>query len=112
MGGGGGGIIFRCHILLCFEKTHLMLCNTLNCTIQRYCNSTCEDTISAINVLLDNIFVRFGNKVFRQTVGIFMGTNCVPIIAGLFLFCFESPLMTELKKVCLSTHLLVYLKGH
>jgi len=30
------------------------------------------------NCLLD-IFVRFGNTVFRQIIGIPMGTNCAPL---------------------------------
>ena len=46
-----------------------------------------------INFLLDNIFVCFGNKVFRQIVGIPMGTNCAPLIADLFLYCYESQFM-------------------
>ena len=36
--------------------------------------------------LLDNIFIRFGTKRFRQTIGIPMGTNCAPLVADLFLF--------------------------
>ena len=32
-------------------------------------------------IFLDNIFVRFRSKVFRQIVGIPMGTNCAPFIA-------------------------------
>ena len=50
-----------------------------------------------INFLL-NIFVRFGNKVFRQIVGIPMGTNCAPLIADLFLYCYESQFMAKLQK--------------
>ena len=61
-----------------------------------------------INFLLDNIFVRFGNKVFCQIVGIPMGINCVPLIADLFLYCYESQFMANSKKICLSTHVLVY----
>ena len=38
--------------------------------------------------LLDNIFIRFGTKLYRQ-VGIPMGTNCTPLVADLFLFCYE-----------------------
>ena len=38
---------------------------------------------------LDNIYVRFGSKLYRQNVGIPMGTNCVPHVANLFLFCYE-----------------------
>jgi len=36
----------------------------------KYYNWTCQDMIYAVNVLLDKIFVRSGNKVFRQIVGI------------------------------------------
>ena len=37
--------------------------------------------------LLDNIFIRFGTKLYRKVVGIPMGTNCAPLLADLFLFC-------------------------
>ena len=47
----------------------------------------------ALRYLLDNIFIRFGTKLCRQIVGIPMGTNCVPLIADLFLFCFERDCM-------------------
>ena len=35
---------------------------------------------------LDNIYIRFGSKFYRQIVGIPMGTNCAPLVADLFLF--------------------------
>ena len=54
--------------------------------------------IEALNFLLDNIYVRFGDKVYRQVVGIPMGTNCAPLIADLFLYCYESQFMTKLSK--------------
>ena len=44
----------------------------------------------------DNIFIRFGTKVYRQIVGIPMGTNCAPLIADLFLCCYERNFMTSL----------------
>ena len=40
----------------------------------------------ALHYLLDNIFIRFGWKLYRQIVGIPMGTNCAPHVADLFLF--------------------------
>ena len=43
----------------------------------------------ALHYLLDNIFIRFGSKLYRQIVGIPMGTNCAPLVADLFLFCYE-----------------------
>ena len=36
------------------------------------------------NRLLDNIYIRFGTKSYRQIVGIPMGTNCAPLLADLF----------------------------
>ena len=31
-------------------------------------------------------FIRFGTKLYRQTVCIPLGTNCAPLVAELFLF--------------------------
>ena len=36
--------------------------------------------------LIDNIYIRYGDNVFKQIVGIPMGTNCSPILANLYLF--------------------------
>ena len=36
--------------------------------------------------------------VYQQIVGIPMGTNCAPLIADLFLFCYESDFMSYLHK--------------
>ena len=44
----------------------------------------------------DNIFIRFGTKLSRQVVGIPMGTNCAPLVADLFLFCYERGFMMSL----------------
>ena len=38
--------------------------------------------------LLDNVFIRFETKLYRQTIGIPMGTNCAPLVADLFLVSF------------------------
>ena len=37
----------------------------------------------------DNNNIRFDNKLCRQIVSIPMGTNCAPLVADLFLFCYE-----------------------
>ena len=44
---------------------------------------------------MDNIDIRFGNKLYRQMVGIPIGTNCAPLVADLFLFCYERDFMTS-----------------
>ena len=61
--------------------------------------------MEAVNILLDNIYVRFGNKVYRQVVGISMGTNCAPLITDLFWYCYESQFMTKLSKDPSKLHL-------
>jgi hypothetical protein len=38
----------------------------------------------------DNIVVIFGGRVFQQTIGIPMGTNCVPLLTDLFLYSYEA----------------------
>ena len=43
-------------------------------------------------------FIRFGTKVYRQTIGILMGTNCAPRVADLFLFCYERDFMKSLSR--------------
>ena len=50
----------------------------------------------ALHYLLDNIFIRFGSKLYRQIVCIPMGTNCAPLVADLFLFCYERDFMLSL----------------
>ena len=50
----------------------------------------------ALHYLLDNIFIRFGSKLYKQIVGIPMGTNCAPLVADLFLFCYERDFMLSL----------------
>ena len=42
------------------------------------------------------MYIRFGTKLYRQIVGIPMGTNCAPFVADLFLFCYERDFMKNL----------------
>ena len=48
--------------------------------------------------LIDNIYVRFGSSVFRQVIGIPMGTNSAPLLADLFLHTFEYDFMVKTMK--------------
>ena len=50
----------------------------------------------ALHYLLDNISIRFGSKLYRHIVGIPMGTNSAPLVADLFLFCYERDFMLSL----------------
>ena len=48
--------------------------------------------------MVDNIYVRFGGQLFRQTVGIPVGTNCAPLLADLFICSYENEFSDELIK--------------
>ena len=63
-----------------------------------YKSWTCNELCMAITFLIDNIFVEFDNRIYRQVIGIPMGTNCAPLIADLFLFCQERNFMDRLVK--------------
>jgi hypothetical protein len=43
-----------------------------------------------LEFLIDNIFAMFGGRVFQQTVGIPMGTNCASLLANLLLCSYEA----------------------
>ena len=51
-----------------------------------------------IEFLVDNIYVKFGGQLFRQMVGIPMGTNCAPLMADLFLYSYENEFLDKLLK--------------
>ena len=57
---------------------------------------SCQNICDALSFLLDNICIRFGTKLYRQIVGIPMGTNCAPLIADLILSCYERDFMKDL----------------
>ena len=96
-----------------FEKSgcDYICCNSFksffsNDTYKNYTNFTCLECINALEFLLDNIFVRFGNTIYRQIIGIPMGTNCAPLIADLFLYCYESQFMAKIYKDPNKEHLI------
>ena len=81
------------------ENTHYLACNE-KCaffTSDVYNNHnlwSCQKVCDTLVYLLDNTFIRFGTKLYRQTIGIPMETNCVSLVADSFLFCYERDLMS------------------
>ena len=57
-----------------------------------------EMLIAYVEYLIDNIYVSIGNRVYRQCIGIPMGTDCAPLVANLFLFYYEYKYMRNLIK--------------
>ena len=54
--------------------------------------------------LIDNVYVKVGNNVYWQNIGIPMGTYCAPQLANLYLFYYEYSYMRSLLKanLCLA----------
>ena len=63
---------------------------------KRYKLWSCQKMCDALHYLLANTFIRFGLKLYRQIVGIPMGTNCAPLVADLFVFSYERDFMFSL----------------
>ena len=55
-----------------------------------------------LDFLVDNIFVVFVGKVFQQTVGIPMGTNCAPLLADIFLYSYQGITLVHTKRISYS----------
>ena len=52
---------------------------------------------SLVSFLVSNTFLLVGNTIYRQTVGIPMGTNCAPVLANLFLFFYENAYISRIQ---------------
>ena len=81
------------------EGSLCLVCNNKNDFFtseqpKRYKLWSCQKMCDALHYLLDNI--NFCSKLYRQIVGISMGTNCAPLPADLFLFCYEGDFMLSL----------------
>ena len=57
-----------------------------------------SNVCDALVYILENIFIRFGTKLYRQTIDIPMGTYCAPLVTDLFLFCHERDFMKSLSR--------------
>ena len=44
------------------------------------------------------MYIKFCSKLYRQIVGIPTGTNCAPLVADLFVFCYERDFMLSLSE--------------
>ena len=87
------------------EDSFYIACNDRNAfftsdAVRNYNLWSCQKMCEALTFLLDNtcIYIRFGFELYRQIVGIFMGTNCAPLVADLFQFCYERDFMLSLSE--------------
>ena len=84
------------------EGSLYIACNDKNAfftdAVRNYNLWSCQKVCEALTFLLDNVYIRFGSKLYRQIVGIPLGTNCAPLVADLFLFCYERDFMLSLSE--------------
>ena len=80
----GYGTGKECELVIVFECWDLPVSFTSGDT-KRYKLWSCQNVCEALIYLLDNIYIRFGTKLYRQIVGIPMGTNCAPLVADCFI---------------------------
>ena len=64
--------VFRasCNFVICVPYRDLF------CLCYYYC----------LNEVVDNIYIRFGIKLYRQSVGILICTTCAPLVADFILY--------------------------
>ena len=84
------------------EGSRYIACNDRNafftCNAARNYNLwSSQKVCEALTFLLDNIYIRFGSKLYRQIVGILMRSNCAPFVADLF-SCYERDFMLSLSE--------------
>ena len=56
------------------------------------------NTLPMTEFLMDNVYVVFGGQLFRQIVGIVMGTICAPLLHDSFSYSFENEFLDKLVK--------------
>ena len=85
------------------EGSLYIACNDRNSfftsdAVRNYNLWSCQKVCEALTFLLDNMYIRFGSKLYRQIVGIPMGTNCTPLVDDLFMFCYGRDFMLSLSQ--------------
>ena len=66
------------------EGSHNLACNEKRAFSEQFkiydlCSR--QKVFDALHYLLDNLFIRFGSKLYSHIVDIPVGTNCAPLVA-------------------------------
>ena len=72
--------------------------NLIESVCEGFPSYSCQKVCEALTFLLDNIYIRFGFKLYRHIVGVHMGTNYAPLVVDLFVFCYERDFMLSLSE--------------
>ena len=82
-----------CHLLVNGRQAYFS-----QSTRDGYLPFSCSGFCDLFEFLISNIYIKFGAELFRQIIGIPMGTNCAPLLANLYLFSYEYDFMMNLLK--------------
>jgi len=58
-----------------------------------------DEIIQMLDLLVDSIFVLFGERVFQQTICISMDTNCASLLANFFLHAYEADFLQDFSRI-------------
>ena len=72
----------------CLRKQHILVCEKDHSESAKKFAET--DIIKMLDLLIDNIFVMFGERVFQRTLAKRVGTICVPLLSDLSLYLYEA----------------------
>jgi hypothetical protein len=75
----------------CFVKSHSKLIN-------KYKHDEIIQMLDFL-IVVDNIFVLFGRRVFQQKIGFPMGTNCALLLTHLFLHAYDADFLQGLSRI-------------
>ena len=65
----------------------------------RYTLCSCQNVCDALSYHLDNIYIRFGIKLYRHILENPLGTNSASLVADLFSYCYEKDFRDPLNHV-------------
>ena len=80
--------------LTCNSESAFFTSNVYNNYNLWSCQKVCVALVHFWTICL----FRFGTKLYRQTIVVTTGTNCVPLVADLFHFCYERDIMKSLSR--------------
>ena len=86
----------NCNLYFVLYLTEVFHENPLKKHVKSFKTITACFALQFSLILIDNIFVQFGGCLFRQVIGIPMGTNCAPLLADLFLYSYENEFLDNM----------------
>ena len=66
--------LFKLRHFSTFVASHIF--RTMYASVLKFHTHIAYEYLAGPYLILDNSFIRFGTKLYRQTIGILMGINC------------------------------------